>query len=185
MLSFILLVVVPMTLNAKDKTIIGEEVEIGGFAGPVLKVIFIEDKISLMLGIRGAFILNNTFTFGGSYFALHEGINKNVDGTIRRLQIGYGGLEPGLILFSRRIIHLSGHVLIGAGKASYEFDNINIDNFFILEPTAYFELNVLKNFRVSAGAGYRFVFDVDQIEGLSNEDLSGLSAEILFKIGVF
>ena len=138
-----------------------------------------------MPGIRGAFILNHTLTFGGSYCALHEGINKNVNGTIRRLQMGYGGLEAGLIFFSNAFVHLTCHTLIGIGKVSYEFDNLNIDNFFILEPAAFLELNVIKNLRVSAGAGYRFAFDVDQIEDLSNEDLSGLSAEILFKIGIF
>ncbi len=99
--------------------------------------------------------------------------------------MGYGGFELGFIFFSKAPIHITTNSLVGIGRASYEFDNLNIDNFFIVEPAAYLEFNVIKNFRIAGGATYRFAFDVDQIEDLDNGDLSGIGAELLFKIGIF
>lgn len=83
--------------------------------------------------------------------------------------------------------------MIGAGGVryvvkDYENDHDNIDyssdSFFAWEPGINLILNVNKNFRIGAGATYLYVNGVEY-DSLSNSDLSGLSAQVFLKFGIF
>ena len=58
------------------------------------------------------------------------------------------------------------------------------DLIWVLEPTVSLEMNVMKFFRIGAGASYRYVLGVDS-GGLTNEDFGGLSAMLILKFGRF
>jgi hypothetical protein len=60
----------------------------------------------------------------------------------------------------------------------------NATGVFVLEPGLDLILNINKNFRLAAGVEYRYVSGVSY-ESLSSSDLSGISGQIVLKIGVF
>jgi len=83
--------------------------------------------------------------------------------------------------------------MIGAGGVRYspidyahEHPEIDYseDAMFVVEPGIDAELNVNSNFRIAIGASYRIVNGVNY-EDLTDADLNGLSAHVVFKFGVF
>ncbi len=114
------------------------------------------------------------------------------------LAVGYGGVMLEYIGNSDKLLHYGIQLGIGWGGAGYvdrNFDNFgrigrnnlrnfSSDAFFVLEPGAYAELNIAKWFRIGVGASYRYVNGVE-LQGLSNDDLSGISGNLLFKFGSF
>ncbi|MFQ6114725.1 MAG: hypothetical protein ACE5NG_11715, partial [bacterium] len=105
------------------------------------------------------------------------------------LNLGYGGVVLEYIPESNKLIHFSFNTLIGAGGVNYRDRNFNInfaqwDTFFVAEPGVNLILNVTRHFRLGLGASFRFIDGVD-LEGLSDSDVSGASASVLFKFGKF
>jgi len=97
------------------------------------------------------------------------------------------------IISSDKLIHFSIQTLIGAGGVRYQIKDYDEDNdevnytddaIFVMEPGINVFLNVNINFRIGAGLTYRYVNGVDY-KNLTNSDLSGVSAQILFKFGEF
>ncbi len=58
------------------------------------------------------------------------------------------------------------------------------DNFWIAEPAVNIELNISSFFRISAGVGYRLVFDVN-LGDVTNSDIVGAEGILTFKFGKF
>ena len=181
---------------AQENTLLGDgEIEHGGFGAPVVKFTSINNEFALLVGGRGGWIINHTFTLGGGGYGLVNEIDMgtNSDGIGTRLMMGYGGFEMGMILSSNQILHMRMNLLIGAGAVNvaeknaddwFDNDNNNNDSFFILEPSFGMELNVTTFFRFDVGVSYRFVSGVNYF-GLENEDLAGPSADITLKFGEF
>jgi hypothetical protein len=175
-----------------DETLISGKIESGGFGALVLKLTEIDGKTAIMSGGRGGWIINHTFVVGGGGYGLvnnikPEGISSEKD---LLLEMGYGGLEFEYIANSQRLIHYSIYTLIGGGSVEYRerdhpFEEVYAsDGFFVAEPGVSFELNVTKCFRVSLGTSYCYINGVD-LEGMSNSDLRGLSANLTLKFGKF
>jgi hypothetical protein len=64
------------------------------------------------------------------------------------------------------------------------YDKYANDAFFVVEPSFNLELNVASHFRVGFGVSYRYVNGLD-IAGITEEDLTGVSANLNFKFGSF
>lgn len=172
----------------------------GGYGGFGMKVTQLDGKLATMTGGRGAWIINHTYLLGGGgYGTTGNRIKRTFEGTEKKLDMGYGGLELGMVLASDQLLHLSIQALIGGGgigytdkwQIGYDADGDEIyeyegehDAFFVFEPMAYLELNVTTWFRVAAGWGYRFVEGVE-LAGVNDNDLQGSSVELLFKFGSF
>jgi len=165
----------------------------GGFGGPVVKFTQVADKFGVFVGGRGGWIINHTLVLGGGGYGLanpHD-FTLIVDGTERRLGLGYGGLEMEYINRWDEVAHLTAGLLIGGGGASWYdwryqdwgFENYT-DAFFVAEPTLSLEVNIVSFFRIAVGGSYRFVTSVDLV-GLSDSDLSGGAGSITFKFGSF
>ncbi len=108
------------------------------------------------------------------------------------MDFGYGGLYLGYVRNSDRLVHYELHSIIGAGGVSYNYYK-NIDNdewkaegdaFFIVEPGVNVEMNVTDFFRIAVGGIYRLVTGVNYHD-VTDDHLSGLSAQIVFKFGSF
>ncbi len=185
-------------LLAEQQTLFGDNLEIGGFGGPTIKLTTLSGSSGILVGGRGGAIINSKFTIGGGGYGLTNKINLGHFSDYRdelSLQMGYGGAEIGYIHKSDDLIHFTAYCLIAGGGISIGEDNgentynnqsdwynVENDGFFVLEPTASVELNVTKAFRIEVGAGYRYVNGLDNIF-ISNEDISGLSGVITFKFG--
>jgi hypothetical protein len=55
----------------------------------------------------------------------------------------------------------------------------------VLSPEVGFEVNFFRWLRISAGAGYRFVNGLDNTMNIRNDDISGPTGTLTFKIGGF
>lgn len=185
-----------MPLFAQHETLIHGSIESGGFGGISLKTTQVNDDLVLLVGGGGGWIINHTLFLGGAGYGL---VNKTKvpDADPEKppyLSLGYGGLWFGYIHNSSKLVHTKFHTLIGAGGLNYTYWKENqremeeipweSDSFFIIEPGVDVVLNMTENFRVSAGATYRFVMDIS-FPGYTDESIGGPSVCISFKFGDF
>jgi hypothetical protein len=192
--SIIFIIVIPTM--AQEQTLISGDIESGGFGGPVLKATVFNDELGLMVGGRGGWIINHAFVIGGGGY----GLTTNIDAPIfdYYLNVGYGGGIVEYIVLSDKLIHLSVNTLIGGGGVDYRDSNWNdfdwdwddnrgrhdADSFFVMEPGVDLMLNVSPVFRIGMGISYRYIYGID-LRGLSDSNMSGLSATFTFKFGKF
>jgi len=174
----------------EDETLISRKTTIGWFFGPAVKFSEINDEFAVLTGGHAGLIINRTFIIGISGYGLVNEIAVGAPGN-RLLDFGYGGLFLGYVNRSHKIVHLSIHSLIGGGGLCYRtyfyddwYEDWHDDAIFVLEPGVDLMLNVTRHFRIGLGGSYRFVSGVD-FDGLSNDDLSGPSASLTFKLGKF
>ena len=193
----ILLVVVLTCLMAapafgRDETLISGPVDHGGFGGPSIKVADINGKTAFLMGGYGGWFINHAFMIGGGGYGMVNDLKApfEVDGKTLYYELGYGGLMFEYVDNSHRLFHFTVNTLVGAGELSYRSKNDAIfekyadDTFFVLEPSFNVELNVTTHFRVGLGVSYRYIDGLD-IAGTTEEELSGVSANLNFKFGAF
>ncbi|WP_306642685.1 hypothetical protein [Sanyastnella coralliicola] len=191
--------------NGEMQTLFGGDRSFGGFIGLGTKFTTLNDQGGMMLGgeINGVFghSLNVGFVGYGLVTDVY-GVNRDDDNQRLYYEMGYGGLNIEPVFFSRRAIHFSAPVVIGAGGIGEsrqrfididEFDEdqdydwpdfYNSDFFLVVEPGLQLEINLLRAVRLYGGASYRFVTDVD----LPNTDvdrLGGISANFGLRFGWF
>lgn len=192
---FITLIIFCFQLFAQEKTLIGgEEISNGGFGAPVIKYTQIYNEPAVLVGGRGGWIINHTFVLGGGGYGLANQINADyfINSNQAYIHFGYGGLELEYIILSDQIFHFSIYSLIGAGGINFsdEFEgdwdghHHSSDSFFILEPAANIELNIISFFRINAGVSYRYISGVNYYN-LQNSDFAGFSGVLALKFGKF
>ncbi len=170
------------------------------------------NNTAVFIGGRGGWIINSTFSIGGggygmvSKYTVDEFVAPESFATENyetpTFQVGYGGLFLEYTHNSNDLIHLTLNTLVGAGGASYASQKVDSDNkdnaidfgddsyqhetsaFFVLEPGATLELNILPFFRISTGISYRFVSGLN-LSQTQNKDLKGISYTLAFKFGKF
>ncbi|MDX9932700.1 MAG: hypothetical protein RB294_08960, partial [Bacteroidales bacterium] len=111
------------------------------------------------------------------------------------IQGGYAGLLLQPVIFPKFPVHISFPVLLGAGGAAsvstyynepwdayWEMQDETF--YFIVEPAAEVELNLIRWIRLSAGVSYRLTSPVN-LQGYSNDVLRGLSGNVTLSFGKF
>jgi hypothetical protein len=189
-------------LFAGEETLLGAaEVEHGGFGALVVKFTPINKHLGVLVGGRGGWIINHTFSLGLAGYGLANNVKTRTVGLFgpQYIDMGYGGLDLEYINESDRLVHFSVHTLIGAGAVgSRTADWTNYswsmygrndwederDVFFVFEPGVNLDLNMTTWFRTSLGAGYRFVSGVSS-DLAHNSDLAGPSVMLSFRFGSF
>jgi hypothetical protein len=191
-LVFLLVVVLTVSSFAQESTLISGDIESGGFGGPVVKVTTINGENAVMVGGRGGWIINHTFVLGGGGYGLVTDVKAKVtDPNHQYIEMGYGGVDIEYIASSNDLLHLSIGLLVGGGGIGYKHENMDVfdnsqnkNSFFVLEPSVYANLNVTHFFRIAAGASYRSVSGLKS-DLCTNADLTGPSANLVFKFGQF
>ncbi len=187
---------------AAEETLFSGELSHGGFGGPVVKFSQVNGINSVLAGGRGGWIINHSLIIGGGGYGLVNNIKAPgvyVDGVQANLVFGYGGLELEYISRPNRLVHYSMYMLIGGGGISNtifdevgeDYENhhhynhdIENDEIWVIEPALNVTLNVTSFFRISAGAGYRYVTGAN-LTGTSNSDLSNTAFNLTFRFGKF
>ncbi len=191
------------------RTLLGEghELHHGGWGAPTATYTRILDQDAMLVGVRGAWIINHRFSLG---LAGH-GLVTNVDnaaydqylldnGTIlrskSRLYMGYGGLLLEPVIAYRSPIHITLPIIIGAGGVGYDYNESLPEDFdpytysdqaqafFVVEPGIELEMNVIPLVRVGLGASYRYTSDID-LPATARDALHGFNAGISIKVGSF
>lgn len=183
-------------LYAQETLIVGD-VAFGGYGGPAVQLTSVNGEAGILVGGGGGVIIDHTFAVGGAGYSLVNTISDDIaPAAAPYLEFGYGGVFFQYIHRSDDLFHLTASVLVGGGGLNFRKDittadgeleyehNRSTDAFFVAEPALEGELNITGGFRVALGGSYRFISGAG-LHGLSNRDLSGPGARLVFKFGSF
>lgn len=182
----------------------------GGYGGMSINYSQLDGEDALLVGARGAWIINHGIGIGLGGYGITNNINRDLygDGYQYQLAGGYGGLLIEPIIGAKSPVHISIPVLIGAGGITYvnnswtgssqlphnnNYYSLDSQAFFVVEPGVELELNMVKFFRIALGAYYRYTSDVtltyfkiNSAELVTeNPDLKGFSFGVTLKFGKF
>ena len=184
----------------KTETFLREKLEIKGFGSPIVKLTQVHNEFDLMIGARGAVLLNRALAIGIGGYSLASSIH--VSDPQSNFEMEYAGLILEFVFPSDKLVHLSASTLIGWGNLnntanrnwmydphyddSRYYANYNLvdDSFMVIEPELDFELNMTTFFRLGLGISYRYISGVGLMP-LTNADLKGLATVFTFKVGKF
>ena len=185
----------------ETETFLREKLEIKGFGSPIVKLTQVHNEFDLMIGARGAVLLNRALAIGIGGYSLASSIH--VSDPQSNFEMEYAGLILEFVFPSDKLVHLSASTLIGWGslnnaanrnwmtydpyyddRHSYANYNLVDDSFMVIEPELDFELNMTTFFRLGLGISYRYISGVDLMP-LTNADLKGLATVFTFKVGKF
>jgi len=169
----------PLQEESTVETLFGEKVSYS--IVPMLKATNMNNTWGSLLGVHAGAVLNKNILVGlGTYATFgHESVN-----------MGYTGLIVEYRYQPHRLFHFGGSMLVGYGAANTMrptsfrpfglFENavrLFSANFFVLEPSAFGEVNLSPSVALSLGASYRYIAGYRESLGaaLTNANLSGIS----------
>lgn len=169
----------PVTLSAQDpperqESAVGNELDdFGGLIGLEFRFGDMMNEYAALAGIRGAVVLKRRvyLGLGGVGLVTDNALVGVAPAPLQPLRMGYGGLLIGYMIPTRSMVQFSVDLLLAGGGVSVE-EGDDTDGIFVYEPTAAVELKLARMVRLRAGAGYRFVGDVD-LAGIGDSDLRG------------
>lgn len=199
-LAFILIFLAFTYGTYSQSTLFGnnEDVQIGGYGGPELKVINgLDQELGLLVGGRGAVVINKSFAIGGGGYGMtfndkYEELrnNKNYE-----IDFGYGGFLLEYIHEPDEILHFNVNLLVGWGGVQIherysdvhysvpDFERFGYETFFVLEPGIQLEANFFNWMKVAAGITYRHLMSFDKYYDYTSDDFKGVSGALTFKFG--
>lgn len=204
-------VAVPPTEGVENagaqETLFGEgDIDHGGYGGPQLKIGRVAAGDAVFFGGKGGWIIDHNLVIGGGGWGMTnrrdapERLQPRAPSDTRRvINLGYGGGLIEYFIRPEKVVHGTVGLLIGGGGLNLrnrdadcrgdrecmdENDEGLHDSFFILEPEAGLEVNVVKFMRVNAGVTYRYVTGIGGI-GFDNDDLRGFSGTLTLRFGQF
>jgi hypothetical protein len=160
-----------------------QEVKIGGFGSPILKMSQLGNGVTTLVGARGAMIINRFFTFGAAGYGLVAQTKLSVANRTEQVGFGYGGPGVGLKLFADKIIHVDIFNLFGFGNFSFHESNRR-GSVFIIEPELSAELNLFRFMQLGVGASYRFAFASSALP-VKSSDLFGFGGQAYLQFSWF
>lgn len=186
------------------KTLFDSKGSFGGFLGFNMKVGDVNGQSALLLGGSISSVFSSKVNIGLAGYGLTthvDGDTYDQEGELYQLDMGYGGLLIEPVIANKEVVHLTVPLILGAGGAGLRRDrfprpqdpNGNNDNYYyhhesdafvVIEPGLNVEINLMQNIRMGIGASYRYIYDND-LEGLSDSELSGFTGNIGFKFGWF
>jgi hypothetical protein len=148
----------------------------GGYGALTFKTSKFKDTFILMMGLRGAWVMNRSLGLGidiNGVLPVAKFNNVDPEGIYKGVLLGgYGGflLEP--VIWSNKIIHVSFPLSFGPGWLGYlsDWENdqyycdgelLDEDIFWYAEPGIFAEVNVSNYFRINVGISKRFTQDLD------------------------
>jgi hypothetical protein len=188
----------PLVAVAQDATLLGSDVDHGGYGGLVTKVTPINGETGVMLGGEAVWIIDRNLYVGIQALGIVNKVEAKVtqaDGRPYLLWLNELGGRVGYILNPDEMIHFSGGALIGGGSMQFadryfwsdpaKVETLGDQNYyFLVEPEVAAELNVTSWMRAKLGASYRIVAGADA-EGMTNGDLSGPAGSLTLMFGSF
>ncbi|MCR9287826.1 MAG: hypothetical protein NXI23_10610 [Bacteroidetes bacterium] len=181
-----LLMLIGQIWAQQDETLFSKTHRGGFFVSTMIEYSDFDSDVTSAVGGGAAFVAGDVF-FGG-YGMGTVSYADLFDGNITKLNMGHGGFWFGIVPFRHKAFHPFASAKIGWGGLNVEFNDGAFDvehNIFLLSPEVGFEVNFFRWLRISAGAGYRFVNGLDNTMNIRNDDISGPTGTLTFKIGGF
>lgn len=181
------------------RTLAGSMDHSGGFGALTFKSTSFRDEATVLMGLRGGWIINRSLAVGLEGHGIIPTVKYNDIPNVLNSRVlalgGYGGLFLEPIFFSNQVIHFTFPVSAGAGWIGFEedwennFNNsisglIDEDVFWYIEPGAALEVNLARNFRLNMGMSRRFTQDLELVNTEEN-DFDDWNFFLTLKIGSF
>ncbi|MCF1750841.1 hypothetical protein [Mariniradius sediminis] len=149
------------------------------------------DGASVLVGMsRAGAVFSDKIGIGGFYnLSLNDFVPESETDPNTYMDFRWVGGYVEYTWRAHKKVHFTFPLLIGGaeleldreGPSSTQFGEAN---FLLVEPSALLELNLTKNIRLLAGAGYRFAGDF-AYRSIESADISGFSGQIALKLGIF
>lgn len=175
-----------------------KKTKVGAYGAPAAKFTSIDGKFGLLTGAYGGVLLNNKIMLGAGAYSLVNNIEMpglSTTGNKEYMNLWYTGFVAEYMHNSGKLIHWTAGTLIGGGgvsrreKHNYFDDNDHDYNhdgsgFFVAEPFANLEVNIIKNLRLDVGASYRLIVG-SSTAGITDSKLSNPAVHVGLKAGIF
>lgn len=197
----------PQAVKEEQETLFGDgDIDHGGYGGPELKIGRVASGDAVFFGGKGGWIIDHKLVIGAGGWGM---TNQRAapdrlqprTGLRRMVNVGYGGGIVEYFIRPEKVVHGTVALLIGGGGINLRdrdahcrggddcmdadnMDDVATDSFFILEPEAGVELNIVKFMRLNAGISYRYVTGVGDI-GFENDDLRSFNGTMTVRFGAF
>lgn len=185
------------------ETVFKNDRSVGVFVGFGAKLTELQGQPAMLNGGEVNLVIGRALNLGVVGYGLSSSVfSRDVvePGDSYHFSMGYGGLNIEPVFYSKKMIHFTVPIIVGAGGVtqseskylSLEYgdepvfveDPYRSDAFLILEPGLNAEVNLFRFMRLTAGASYRLISDV-QIPGVSQKKTEGLSAHVGLRFGWF
>ncbi len=185
------------------KTLLSNRALTGGFVALTGKGGQLNKQEDLWMGGEVAAIFGNDFGIGVAGYGLVNTVrskNLNFNGKELYYQAGYGGLFIEPAFFEDRVLNLSFPTVLGGGGIAEsripgvidlpedfdldEDDLYNTDLFWVVEPSVAISLNISNWMKLTAGASYRYVYQLD-LPNTSDDIMNGINGNVSLKLGWF
>lgn len=173
----LLAVVAITTTSAQKERTIGNGLS-GIWGGPKYQYATFGETASLMRGGSFGFEFGKSLYAGWSHYRLIEDLDWDQLQTQPFEFESYGG-NLGYSFKSYKAIHPVLTLDVSRGRIR---SNGSVDRVLVMQPSAGVEINIFRWLHLNLEGGYRFVGDTN-IEGLSDDKLSGAFAQASFKFG--
>ena len=176
----------------ESKSIFGSGKLVGGFGALSVKGTSIDNSDVMMMGLKGGFVFGHNLNVGIAGYGFLSPMELSSTDTIEYAG-GYGGLYFEPVLWADKVVHLAFPVIVGAGGMGRNISTYGYGNnayvqdgsgFFVFEPGAVVEFNIVNNVRLDIGGTYRFTYGLSLPE-VSSDVLNNWSLEFTVKIGAF
>ena len=171
----------------------------GAYIAPVIKFTTINGHGSNLLGVKGGWIINNSFVIGAEYYALNSDVTPNwVDpfgGHSPLIKFTTGGLNFEYIFFHQNMISASAEIFLGGAGIILQPSAYYGGDFLVWEPQLNANVNLNEWFHLSLGVSYRITsaLDIYHIDGSGNfppldfpiKNLRGWTGTISFVFGMY
>lgn len=165
---------------------------LGWYITPAVKIAEIDDVTRGFVGLRGGLIFDRTLYIGLAGYGLAQQDYYDWDHwddwnyyNDDYWELGYGGLEIGVLSRGAGDAQIGLGVLVGGGAIDEYFDRWHAnDRFFIVEPSADMLFHFNRHVALGLGVGYRFVDGVET-PLFSDDALDGPSFNISLQLGSF
>ncbi|GMQ30610.1 hypothetical protein [Algoriphagus confluentis] len=177
----------PETLFKKGDPISTEN--LGLFIAPSFGFTQMDGAGAALFNLRAGVSIKDQISFGG-YFSTSMNDIKPQSETVPNVYMDYwtaGGFAE-YTLNASKLVHLTFPVYFGYGEVQMDNEigdtGLGEANFFLVEPSALLEINLLKFLSLNAGAGYRIVGNMSY-RNFNQSDLSGITGYVGLKFNLF
>jgi hypothetical protein len=171
----------------------------GAYIAPVIKFTSIDGYSSDLVGVKGGWVINNSFVIGAEYYALNSDISSNwidpVSGVSPLLKFNTGGLNFEYIFVHENIFSASAEIFMGGAGLTLQPSAYYGADFLVWEPQLNANVNLNEWSHLSLGISYRTTsaLDIYHIDGSGNlppldfqiKNLRGWTGSVSLIFGIY
>jgi hypothetical protein len=179
--------------NNDTETLLGDKLpqlsDLGFYIAPAYQFTQLDEAAASLFHIRGGISYKKQFNIGGFYNVSLNQIYPSNE-VLPNVYMDYwnaGGYVEYTVL-SKKLVHVTLPIYLGYGEVQMDNEMGELDlgeaNFATFEPNLLLEINLHKYAKFNIGGGYRWVSEMNY-RNFNQNDISGITASVGFKFGIF